>query len=264
MNKNQFSLFKDKRHQIEKGQIQRYTSLFGLLFTEMYINKNGKDVKVPIRYGAGHARNKTDTKLDGTDEYKSSVSPKTRPYLPMIAFTISDISEDSTRRSVDHAKISSAQLHRVGDTIVSNTSPSPEPHNIRYELIIRASNKNDSLLIYEQIVSAFGKGVNIKFKDQEALDVYRTISIKKEEGLSINDNYENVDDARIVEITIYFTLKGFLYQVPIQVPVVLEIDAFQNAMEWMHNKVDDSTRDEKLLLNDILENFLEEGTYYEQ
>lgn len=247
------SLFKNNAHRIPKSQIARYTGLFGSLFTGMKVTTNGKEVDVPIRFGNGHARNKIDKNLD-SDETSTS-RPKVKPVLPAMAFTLSSINPDETRSVVDHATITSRSLHKDGDTVMSMSAMSPNPYDIYYRLLVKANDMTEALLIFEQINSAFAKGVNVKFRDSEQLDVERTIAIRREPDLNIDDNFEDgLNSTREVVVEMTFVLKGYLYSAAKPVPVILNTEMLNDSFNWLAGQVDKDDLEFRLLNAEMKEN----------
>lgn len=248
-----YSLFGDDRHQVKESQIAKYTGLFGSLFTNLKINKNDKSVEVPIRFSNGNTRNKGHTQND-------IEQVKIKPSLPVMMFSINDISEDSTRKVVDHVPVNSYNLNTNGQTAMRMSSMSPEPHNITFELTIRAKEMTDAFLIYEQINSAFSKGINLKVKDDIELDITRTINIHKMQGIQIIDNYDDIETTRIVDLVLNFILKGYLYVSKNEVPVILEMQTQLDGINWLQLSASNADLEDRMLLGDL--NILD-GVEYE-
>lgn len=228
------SLFKDGSHQINKSQLARYASVFGALFTDFYILSGTTQVPVPIKFGNGNVRNKAETQLDSD----TSGKPRVKPALPAMSFTFGSIVKDGQRQTVDHATLKSKNIYFKTNTAHSKSSMSPSPYNIDFILSVRTNNTTEALLIFEQIESAFAKGVNVRMVDSDLLDVERVINIRKQPSLDINDNFENMDETRYVEFDLAFTLKGFLYNRISDVPVILEMNTSLNNGSWITDTAD--------------------------
>ncbi|AXF41499.1 tail-sheath stabilizer [Acinetobacter phage SH-Ab 15599] len=224
---NQFSLFADGHHIVEQSQLSRYSAIFGALFSGFKIRLGGKEIPVPIRFANGNVRNKGDTQLN------DSGTPKAKPTLPAMAFTFGSIQRDGSRQTVDHARVKSASIYYKRNTAFSKSALAPSPYNVDYVLTVRTNTTTEALLIFEQIESAFAKGVNVRVLDSSILDVTRVINIRKHPSMDLTDNFEDMDQTRIVEFNLMFTLKGYLYNSIDDVPVVLQIDTNLEENKWI-------------------------------
>lgn len=246
------SLFSDGSHRVDTSQLSKYTAVFGSLFSGFSIKINNKLISVPIRFGNGNSRNKADTQLNVDEQ----LQPKAKPALPAMAFTLGSIVKDGQRQTVDHATMRSRNLYFNNSTANSKSSMSPSPYNVDFHLTVRANNTTEALLIFEQIESAFAKGVNVRLMDSDLLDVERVINIRKQPNLDIQDNFENVDETRIVEFELVFTLKGYLYNQINDVPVILEFDAslFSKENAWVTDHVNTDELEIRSLKQALAEN----------
>lgn len=201
------------------GQIRKYTAIVGSLFADLYICRESqgkkKDfVKVPIKYGPGFLRNRKD---------KDNPNIVTGLVLPAMSFELISLTPDSTRKTAPYIRFRPS--HSNPDDLYSeDVTRSALPHDITYNLYIRARNIEDTLQIVEQIISAFNPQVTIKIIDNNALEIDREITIKLEQNYEYSDNYENSqEDERFVEVTMNITVKGYIYKQIERTPVILEI-----------------------------------------
>lgn len=245
------SLFQNGAHQVSKSQLARYAAVFGALFSDFTIYNN-KTIPVPIKFGNGNTRNKAETQLSADEQLR----PKVKPTLPAMSFTYGSIVKDGQRQTVDHATLRSKNLYFNNSTAQSKSAMSPSPYNIDFILTVRANSTTEALLIFEQIESAFAKGVNVRMIDSDILDVERIINIRKQPNLDISDNFENVDETRIVEFDLAFTLKGFLYNNISDVPVILEFDAslYSKDNSWVTDAADTEELELRSLKQALTEN----------
>lgn len=203
------------------GQIKKYASLFGSLFSDLYIqresSKRNELVKVPIRYGPGEIRNHV-TDLN---------SPRVKPVLPAMSFEFKGMSKDVDRMSNQYNRI------RKGNSEIGNFNEkfafTPVPYNFKYQLSIRSKTIEDMAMIIEQIIAAFSPQVTVNVIDNNELGYERDITIVLEsENHDFDDNYEHSqEENRTIDVVLDFVVKGYIYKLIEDKPVVLEINLIQ-------------------------------------
>ncbi len=184
-------------------QLKKYTALFGSLFADLHIERGNSLISVPIKYGPGFLRNKSSNQFSD-DRIRAGLQ------LPALAFEMIDVKIDSSRMVSPYNR-QSGDLVSSG-AMTAEYSLAPTPHDIVYRLTIRSKNIEDGFQILEQIIGAFNPQVSIKMLDSKNLGFKRDISVYLDGGYDIQDNYENSqDELRFVEISLNFTLKGYIY-----------------------------------------------------
>jgi hypothetical protein len=186
---------------------KRYIALFGSLFNKITIARNaanGSEVQrlvVPINYGP-YQKWLIKTTQDADLNYKAAM------ILPRIAFEITSISYDGTR------KVGSLKKHVMTDT--GNTVYSGAPYNIDFTLYVMAKYAEDAVQIVEQIIPFFKpeKTYSVELIDGlEHIDIPIVMT-----SVSSDDSYEaDFETRRAIMWTLTFTLKGWYYG-PVQSP----------------------------------------------
>lgn len=202
------------------ASIRRYTLLFGTIFSDMYIKRDNGDtgvlIKVPLRYGPGHAYEKI------AQDKESREQNKVRLVVPSMSFEMQTLQSDDTRKENTHVKITRTTQNSDGSV---NAQFNRVPYNINFVLTAITKNVDDMLQITEQILPIFAPNITIKMKDIDntVVDVEQDIKIFLV-GVEMNDNWEQPEESRYVEYTFNFELRGYLYGRTVEVATINEIE----------------------------------------
>lgn len=181
------------------SSIKNYTSVFGTLFNDISIvrTKGAKTqtVNVPLSYSS---KDKAWIRRTEDPNASSDVSA----IFPRMAFMLVGVQNDTAR------KINASQYIAQGG---SSIFP-PVPYNLEYELYIGTANIEDGLQIVEQILPFFNPEFSVSTKDIPSLGISMDVPIILN-SVNYSDNTLDTDfsDARIIEWTLSFTVKGYLY-----------------------------------------------------
>lgn len=189
------------------ASVRRYVSLFGTLFTDIYIKRKSDDgtkieeVKVPIKYGNGNIYLKV-------PQDQSRDTKQISRTLPAMAFELENLYKDVSRKTNPMNRIQNASLDSTG---ARNWQYNRLPYSFLFALTIRTKNTDDMLQIVEQIVPAFDGNLSVTIEDTTGIEVDQDIIISLEE-ISIQDNFDDEMQSRLIEYKITFELKGYLYK----------------------------------------------------
>lgn len=177
--------------------IRNTTVAFGNLFDEIFIDTEGKRIKVPLQYLSKEkfvSRNIYRSDLAGDD-------PKVENTLPAMGFELGPVRYDPTR-------------HTNKMNIIQNSTSKTYnrvPYTIDFVLYIGARKLDDSFRIVEQIVPFFSPEFQVSIVD----DIDPTRSITVPFTLVDTDNEiivdESFEDRRSILWTLNFTSKVYLY-----------------------------------------------------
>lgn len=219
------------------GQVRKYTSLFGSLFSELYITRKSGDlrkdhVKVPIRYGPGQIRNKTTLPNDNV---------RTGLVFPAIAFELQSLQKDTTRMTNQNNRIRSG-VPEIGD-FNEKFAKSPVPYNITYRMSIRTVNIEDMLMILEQIISVFNPQVSIHVIDNNDMAIERDITVVLTSDVyDFIDNYEHsMEETRFIQVDLDFVVKGYMYKFEEVKPVLITVKVNPDVGDYGFTDVQDTT-----------------------
>lgn len=205
------------------GSVRRYVALFGNIFSNIHIKRKSSDetredvIKVPIRYGAGNMYLKV--AQDATRE-----TNQISKILPAMSYQIDNIYKDINRKTNPMNRIQNA-------TYKSNLSGGETrqfqlnriPYNFIFELVIRAKNTDDILQIVEQIIPSFDGNLSVSISDTTGVLTEQDIIISLQE-ITMEDNYSDEMQSRLIEWKITFELKGHLYKRTQTGLIIREID----------------------------------------
>jgi hypothetical protein len=189
------------------ASVRRYVSLFGTLFTDIFIKRKSDDgtkeetIKVPIKYGNGNMYLKV--AQDQTRDTKQIART-----LPAIAFELENLYKDVSRKTNPMNRIQNVNLDANG---TRDWQFNRIPYNFLFALTIRTKNTDDMLQIVEQIVPAFDGNLSVSIMDTTGVIVEQDIIISLEE-ISIQDNFDDEMQSRLIEYKITFELRGYLYK----------------------------------------------------
>ncbi len=141
-----------------------------------------------------------------------------------MAFEISNVEADHDRMPNQYIRMHSNTMV-PGSEFENKYTMTPVPHNITYQLSFRTKNIEDNLAILEQIVTTFHPHVVLNVMDNDTMGIKRDITVMmKADSYNTDDNYEHTQESnRIIETTIEFVVKGYLYKKIKVVPTILEI-----------------------------------------
>ena len=186
-------------------EITRKTVIaFGTLFNNIYVRHEdgaGNDIsemKVPIAYGPRQ-------KFLARIQQQPELNKATQITLPRMAFEMTNISYDSTRKS------GITQTFKAKDGDKMKKVFMPVPYNIGFELNILTKLQDDGLQILEQILPFFQPGFNL------SVDLVKSIGEKRDipmilQSISQQDDYEgDFATRRALIYTLQFTAKTFMF-----------------------------------------------------
>lgn len=201
------------------ASVRRYVSLFGTLFTDIYVKRQSADgtkqdiIKVPIRYGNGNMYMKV--AQDETRDVK-----QISRILPAMAFELENIYKDVSRKTNPMNRIKNPSLDAQGHR---DWQYNRVPYNFIFALTIHTKNSDDMLQIVEQIIPAFDGNLSVSIEDTTGVSVDQDIIISLEE-LSIQDDFDDEMKSRLIEYKITFELRGYLYKRTRNALVIKEVD----------------------------------------
>ena len=177
-------------------------AVFGSIFNNIKIVRNGgTEVRVPIAYGPRKkflARIESD-RVTATGE---TIALK----MPRMSFEITEISYDTASKL---NRFNKRYFPIVGEAGKYNTTMQSVPYNIGMQLNIFATNQDDALQVFEQILPLFAPEYTIAIKNLEGPNTSTDVPIVLN-GTSFSDEYEGgLQDAtrRTIIYTLDFTLK---------------------------------------------------------
>ena len=177
---------------------------FGTLFNDIYVRHEdaaGNDIseiKVPVAYGPRQ-------KFLARIQQQPELNKATQITLPRMAFEMTNISYDSTRKS------GITQTFKAKDGDKMKKVFMPVPYNIGFELNILTKLQDDGLQILEQILPFFQPGFNL------SVDLVKSIGEKRDipmilQSISQQDDYEgDFATRRALIYTLQFTAKTFMF-----------------------------------------------------
>lgn len=191
-------------------ELAKYTAIFGTLFNNVRITRDGDDgkvlqsFKVPINYGPREkalARTDSDPELD-------------RPYaelLPRMAFELTSFEYDGDRKKTSTAKWASRK-ERPNGRVSYNSMFMPVPYNFHFTLTILANRMSDATRILGSIIPNFRPDLTVSAAIVDEMPDYVIdipISIVSTQKI---DEYEgDFRKGRIIEYRISFVMKAEMY-----------------------------------------------------
>ena len=184
--------------------IRKTVISFGTLFNDIYVRHEdaaGNDIseiKVPVAYGPRQ-------KFLARIQQQPELNKATQITLPRMAFEMTNISYDSTRKS------GITQTFKAKDGDKMKKVFMPVPYNIGFELNILTKLQDDGLQILEQILPFFQPGFNL------SVDLVKSIGEKRDipmilQSISQQDDYEgDFATRRALIYTLQFTAKTFMF-----------------------------------------------------
>lgn len=184
------------------GTAKKLIIAFGSVFNNIHVQRKADDgsiitdIRVPLSY---ESKKKYMAKL--------IADPVKNRGVPRMGFIMNDMQIDTTR-----------QTNMMNEMRFSNSDPnkrtklfSPVPYNYRFQLDIYVDYMDDGLQIIEQILPYFQPDFNIVIEEIPDMDLKRDIPIQLE-GVTLQDEFEGeFSEQRIVNWTLDFTMKAWLY-----------------------------------------------------
>ena len=186
------------------------TTVFGSLFSNIYVGKDEELVAVPINYSGvpKHLVAKTN------DDERNMIDRQ----LPAMAYNISSFNYDSVKK-LSNEKIIICCEQPDGTT--PSSVGSAAPWVIGFQLRIKAKTLNETFQIIEQIIPYFTPKISVNIKDFEELfgDCKYSRSDITLVGFDISNEYEgSFEDKRELESVMDFTMTipywGFVKGLP--------------------------------------------------
>ena len=186
--------------------IKRSVSVFGTLFNNISIKRaDGTLMKVPLAYGP---RQKWIARLQQQAELGLGGTPRTAVSLPRMAFEISSIEYDATRKLSKKTQYKKA---KSSDPTVMQYQYAPAPYNIGFELSILVKNTDDGLQIIEQIFPYFTPDYTVTIHTVPDMSETRDIPIILT-SITQTDEYEGDFTTRqVLRYDLDFIMKNYIY-----------------------------------------------------
>ena len=181
------------------GTTRRYIALFGSLFNKMSITREdnaGNEIQrmiVPISYGPFQ-------KFLAKITQDPDLSRKQSVSLPRMAFEITSMSYDGTRKTGSRTMISAD----------SGSVYTPAPYNIEFSLYVMTKYAEDGTKIIEQVIPFFKPEYTYSayiIDGLPAMDIPLVLS-----SISLEDMYEaDFESRRTLMWTLNFTMKAWYF-----------------------------------------------------
>ena len=203
--------------------MRKSVAVFGTLFNDISVIRKKTDgtvlnqIRVPLAYGP-KAKFLTRIRED------ASLNKATAITLPRLAFEISSISYDSSRKlnRVTRIKKTSGK----GNTKLDSQFM-PVPYNVDFSLFVMSKSGDDALQIIEQILPFFQPEYTISVNDNLDMRQKRDIPIVLT-GIDYEDNYEgDFVTRRAIIYTLSFTAKFYLYGPVTSTSVIKQVQVDQ-------------------------------------
>ena len=198
------------------GTTKKLIVAFGSVFNNIHVQRKEsdgtllKDIRVPLAY---ESRKKYLARL-----IQDSVKNR---QVPRMGFIMTGMEADYSR-SVN--QMNEYKFTQVGNTSKVTIMYTPIPYNYNFTLDVYVDYMDDGLQIVEQILPYFQPDFNIVIEEIPALDLKRDIPIELT-GLTMLDEFEGeFSEQRIVNWTLEFIVKGWLYPPTREQDIVKEVD----------------------------------------
>lgn len=193
------------------GSIRRYILSFGDLFNEIYVHRMNADgslnqsIRVPISFSPRH---KFLAKYIESIQTTTDSSVKVQTTLPRLSYEMDAPELDAERmKNRKNSHVLKDDLNNQLKTILS-----PTPYNFPVRLNLWSKNLSDGYMILEQILARFSPEVNMTIIDIPELKLCSSVPVILD-SVEQTDEYEGDlgEDFRLIQWTLSFTLKGWLY-----------------------------------------------------
>jgi hypothetical protein len=194
------------------GSIRAYVAVMGSLFNGLSIVRRGgnktETIPVPVSYSSGQAY----LKYSGERDAREKDIPRVSKILPALVFSLTSFAYDPMRKTNARERISYAATNGDGSTV--NYVFGRVPYDFEFEVAVKAKNMDDMLQIVEQIIPYFDPYLTVTLNDAPGSDLGINQDVKiSMTNVQIDDIYEgDLEDHRIIECTMNFTLNGYLYK----------------------------------------------------
>jgi len=185
------------------GTTKKLITAFGSVFNNVHVQRTEsdgtliKDIRVPLAY---ESRKKYLARL-------IQDSKKNRQ-VPRMGFIMTAMTADYSRSPNQMNEYKFNQATNPDKATIMYT---PIPYNYTFSLDVYVDYMDDGLQIIEQILPYFQPDFNVVIEEIPALDLKRDIPIELT-GLTLLDEFEgDFSEQRIVNWTLDFELKGWLY-----------------------------------------------------
>jgi hypothetical protein len=185
--------------------IRKIVISFGSLFNELQIERedsNGvfKEINIPIIYTT---KEKFVTRIQQVSDQITSDDPIIEEYLPKMAYEITSLSYDPSRKTNTLEKIRGEN----DELFVFNKVP----YTLTFSLYIATRKIDDSLRIIEQILPYFTPEIVLKIKDLNELQLETNVPIVLSGTNFEIDSEGSFDDRRVVFWSLDFSVDFYLY-----------------------------------------------------
>lgn len=186
------------------SHIKRYVAIFGTLFNDISIIREGKNgdkktIKVPLSFVH---KDKVLERLQQNPNLKETWNNS----FPRMAFEMDSPTYDGTRKEG-----SSLQTMRKADGTKARFQFSPAPYTIPFRLVIFSVKLEDGLQVLEQILPFFQPEYTVSAREIPDMGIDRDIHVVLN-SVSFTDNVEgDFTESRLIEWTLDFSLKGYFY-----------------------------------------------------
>lgn len=198
-------------------QIRRCVVAFGVLFSDMYVKRSTKWIKLPIKLGIGYLYEKL------PQDAETRETTKKREVLPSMAFGLGEIDKDTTRLTQQFADIAFAVRDTDGQSSVISHRV---PYNLQFTLYTRTKYTAEDLQILEQITGVFAPSLTVSM---DPLSSTKDARIKQESTIVLDsvgaasDELDDGESNKRIEREYRFTFKTYLYAKPKKTYVIDEI-----------------------------------------
>jgi len=193
------------------GTVRKITVAFGTLFNNIHIQRKDRkgnleqDIIVPISY---ETKEKFIARL--IQSHHIDDKPDVRTIIPRIGFVMNGMSFDEDRKLNTMNEWRHQDIDSNGD-VFRDMVRSPMPYNFDFTVDIYTKHIDDALQIIEQILPYFHPDFNITIKDIPELDVVKDVPVILNSVSSDVQSEGPLVDRRIVNWTLEFTVKGYIY-----------------------------------------------------
>jgi len=176
--------------------MKKAVAVFGTIFNNIKIVRQGGSMeRVPLAYGPkAKFLARINTERDQAE--KQSIAIK----LPRMSFEITSISYDTTAKL---NRMNKRMFPVSGSSIKKTSVMQSVPYKLGMQLNILATNQDDALQIFEQILPSFTPEYTIAIKNMEGPDTSTDVPIVLN-GVSFSDEYEGSFETRR---TLVYTLE---------------------------------------------------------
>lgn len=187
------------------GLIRKYTAVFGTLFKEVHLIREGTDVEQVLRLPFVYARKE---KMSSSILQNSDLNRDSAVDLPRLSFELDGFSYNPQRQLMPTA----SRAARSGNANNLFRQYTPVPYDFHFLLHLYVRNEEDGLKVMEQILPHFTPALTLEAELIPEMDDVRNLTIILEPGIEKVDTYEGkVGDVRMITYTLRFTLQGFLF-----------------------------------------------------